>query len=610
MPFDPLRGERILTALAAAGLARREFVREPPPVTFKALRRVHGDDYLDQLGDAEALTRIFGAKVDAAAVDRILELQRAMTGGTILATEWALRSRHIVANLGGGLHHAGPEGGTGFCAINDIAIAVADQRFQGFRGPVLIVDLDLHDGNGTRACFAEDPSVYTLSIHNDHWGPTTAQASRSVALGPDVGDREYLAAISRHLPEVLREHSPELVYIVAGTDPSADDPLGNWSISAAAMLDRDRRVHELLDRLAPDAARVIVLAGGYGLATWKHSARSLAHLQGGVDDYEPPDNPELTMMRYRHLAKVMTLAELTGEDPDEDDDNWGITADDILPGLGPQPGPRRFLGFYAPSGLELALERYGLLDRLRAKGYPRPTPVFDTSDRETHTMRIYGDADREQLLIEVRVRRDRQTIPGFEFLFVEWLLLQHPAGRFTRARPRLPGQEHPGLGLFFEVVGLLILICERLKLDGLAVVPSQYHLAVHWRRRMRYVDPRAAAHFDALQTALSGLDLGEASRALAEGRVWDERAGEPATYCPAPMILPHTPRLRRHLDAAAEGFERQRARALEALALGLRPASESTSGGSGTCDPEPTSDRVLGEERGTVDALGEPRDDG
>ena len=580
MPFDPLRGERILTALAAAGLARREFVREPPSVTFKALRRVHGDDYLDRLGDAESLTRIFGAKVDAAAVDRILELQRTMTGGTILATEWAQRSRHTVANLGGGLHHAGPEGGTGFCAVNDVAVAVADQRFRGFRGTVLIIDLDLHDGNGTRECFAEDPSVYTLSIHNQHWGPVEAQASRSVALGHEVGDEEYLAALAEHLPGIIREHSPALVYIIAGTDPAEEDPLGDWSISAAAMLRRDRMVHGYLDQLAPAAARVIVLAGGYGLGTWKHSARALALLQGGVGDYEPPGNAELTMMRYRHLAKVMTLGELTGEEqePDGDDDNWGITAEDILPGLGPRPAPRRFLGFYAPSGLELALERYGLLDRLRAKGYARPTPVFDTSDRETHAMRIYGDAGQEQLLIEVRVRRDRRTLGGFEFLFVEWLLLQHPGGRFTRTRPRLPGQEHPGLGLFFEVVGLLILICERLKLDGLAVVPSQYHLAVHWRRRLRFVDPTAAAHFDALQRALAGLALGEASHALADHRVWDAVADEPASYCAAPMVLPHSAKLRHHLAAKRAEFEREQKRAAEALDLRLRPAPDHDAG--------------------------------
>jgi acetoin utilization deacetylase AcuC-like enzyme len=572
MPFDPLRGERILTALAAAGLTRRELVREPPSATFKALRRVHGDDYLDRLGEAESLTRIFGAKVDAAAVDRILELQRTMTGGTILATEWALRSRHIVANLGGGLHHAGPEGGTGFCAINDVAVAIADQRFRGFRGKVLIIDLDLHDGNGTRECFAADPSVYTLSIHNQHWGPVEAQASRSVDLGHDVGDEEYLAAIVEHVPEILREHAPQLVYIVAGTDPAEEDPLGDWSISAAGMLRRDRTVHDYLDQLAPAAARVIVLAGGYGLGTWKHSARALALLQGGVRDYEPPGNAELTMMRYRHLAKVMTLSELTGEELDLDGDNWGITPEDVLPGLGHEPAPRRFLGFYAPSGLELALERYGLLDRLRAKGYARPTPVFDTSDRETHTMRIFGDAERQQLLIEVRLRRDRRTIAGFELLFVEWLLLQHPAGRFTRKKPRLPGQEHPGLGLFFEVVGLLILICERLKLDGLAVVPSQYHLAVHWHRRLRFVDPGAAARFGALQQALAGLDLGEASQALADQRLWDENADEPSGYQAAPMILPHSAELRRHLAAKAPEFRRLQEKAAAALDLRLRPA--------------------------------------
>ncbi|MEZ4379919.1 MAG: histone deacetylase [Nannocystaceae bacterium] len=578
MPFDPIRGERILTALAAAGLARRGAVLEPPPAMFKALRWVHSDAYLDSLTEPEGLTRIFGEALDGDAVQRVLDLQRSMAGGTILAAEWALHSRGVVANLGGGFHHAGPAEGAGFCVINDLAIAVATLRERGYRGKVLVVDLDLHDGNGTRACFRDDPSVFTLSIHNQHWGPTDAVASRSVELGADVDDAAYLAAIDEHLPEVIREHRPQLVFVVAGTDPAAEDPLGNWRITGAGMLARDQKVHTYLEELAPDAPRIVVLAGGYGQDTWKHSARALAWVQSGASDYAPPDTESLTLMRYRHLAKVMTRAELTGEE-EEDDDNWGLSEADIFPGLGGKPATRRFLGFYAASGLELALERYGYLDRLRAKGYARPTVVVDTKDRDIHTIQIFGEPRREHVLLEVRLRRDRATIVGFELLFVEWLLLQHPAGRFTGSRPRLPGQEHPGLGLFSETVGLLLIMCERLRLDGLAAIPSQYHLAIHWRRHLRFVDPEEEAYFDALTAALADLPLAAQTQAVADARVWDENAGAPAHYHPSAMLLPLSERLRERLAGEAQSFAARRAAAAASLRLHLRTGEDGAAEG-------------------------------
>ncbi|NIQ31009.1 MAG: histone deacetylase, partial [Acidobacteria bacterium] len=95
-----------------------------------------------------------------------LDLSRLMAGGTIQATRMALRTGKVAVHLGGGFHHATPDEGMGFCVFNDAAIAVRRLRARGFREPILIVDLDLHDGNGTRAAFADDPSVYTFSIHN------------------------------------------------------------------------------------------------------------------------------------------------------------------------------------------------------------------------------------------------------------------------------------------------------------------------------------------------------------------------------------------------------------------------------------------------------------
>jgi acetoin utilization deacetylase AcuC-like enzyme len=562
---DEVRGERVLTALAAEGLVTFEQVRRPALATYHAIRRVHDDAYLDACQRPEVMTDILGglavSEVDAG---RILDLQRAMTGGTMLATDIALGTGKIAINLGGGFHHAQRDRGRGFCVFHDVAVAIAEQRALGFHERVLVVDLDQHDGDGTRALFAEDPTVFTLSIHNHHWGDTDAVASTSVALGDVVSDALYLETVQLHLAEALRAHRPRLVYFLAGVDPAEGDRIGVWQISAQGMLERDIAVFELLRELAPDAAVVVCLAGGYGPTAWQHSARSFAWLQSGHRGFEPPDNDELSLMRARHYAALLKPAELTGET-----DDLGLTLEDLVPSLAAQAREPRFLGYYSRQGLELALERHGLLGRVRAKGF-EPTVEFNLTDPQRHILKIFGDPDRRELLLELVVRRDRRTIPGYELLAIDWLLLQNPRERFTPERPALPGQAHPGLGLFDETVALLIIACERVGLAGLVVTPSQYHLAVQWQKRLRFVDPRAAARMRAIREAMPGLSLPDAARALAAGRVVDERTGETCSYEPAPMVFPLSDELKAELDP--EGYLRAVDEAADDFRFRLRPA--------------------------------------
>src|SRR5690606_30822850 len=127
-------------------------------------------------------------------------------------------------------------------------------RARQYRDPILVVDLDLHDGNGTRAAFLDDPAVHTYSIHNAPWDDATGVASTSIALGTDVGDAEYLETLRRTLPPIIRSHRPGLVFYIAGCDPATDDALGDWRISAEGMLARDRFVIETLRESAPDAS--------------------------------------------------------------------------------------------------------------------------------------------------------------------------------------------------------------------------------------------------------------------------------------------------------------------------------------------------------------------
>jgi len=548
MPFDEVRGERVLTALAGEGLLRREHIRQPPLASYHAILRVHADAYIESAQTAETMAGIVGMPVSDRDTQRILDLQRSMTGGTMLATDIALSTGDLAINLGGGFHHARAAVGRGFCVFNDVAVAIAEQRALGFHGKVLVIDLDMHDGDGTRTIFAADTSVHTLSIHNRDWDTAPAVESTRVALGDAVDDTTYLDAVRTHVSVALRQFRPKLVYFLAGVDGAADDPFGDWSLSESTLQTRDEAVFELLRHLAPDAAVVVTLAGGYGHRAWRYYARSFAWLQSGHHGFRPPANDELTLMRARHLAKLLNEEELTGRSADD----LGLTLEDVMPGHGAQES--RLLGYYSRQGLELALERHGFLGRLRGKGFKQPTLVCDFDDPSRQTITIFSDAVRSERLVELVVHRERRVVPGFELLSVDWLLLQNPRETFGEQRPRLPGQQRPGLGLFDEMVALLVVACERVGLAGLLVTPSQFHLALQWQRRLRFVSPRDGARLRALREALGGLTLSATTEALQARRVIDRRSGQPCEYLPTPMVLPLSPELQAALDS--EGYAR------------------------------------------------------
>ncbi len=177
VPLDPLRADRVLAFLANERLVRREEIELPRPAAMKNIVLVHTPEYVGSLQRADTLTAILGTSVDEREAEQVLDLQRLMAGGTIEASRLALASHGVAVNMGGGFHHAEAGRGMGFCVFNDVAIAIARLRDRGFVEKILVVDLDLHDGNGTRAIFAADSSVHTLSIHNDHWGPTEGVAA-------------------------------------------------------------------------------------------------------------------------------------------------------------------------------------------------------------------------------------------------------------------------------------------------------------------------------------------------------------------------------------------------------------------------------------------------
>ena len=545
VPLDPRRAEKILGSLAAEGLVFSSNVDEARPASFANIRRAHTDRYLDSLADPSVLGGIFGTTVPPQDVDTILEASRRMVGGTIQATRRALRDRKVAVHLGGGLHHASPDRGMGFCVLNDIAVAILRLRAHGFGAPVLVVDLDIHDGNGTRAAFAEDATVHTFSIHNIPWDDAPAVASVAIALGSDIEDATYLDTLTAELPPIVTQHKPALVLYLAGTDPAFDDKIGDWRISPEGMLARDQFVVETLRRCAPHAALAVVLGGGYGPNAWRYSARFLAWLMTGRVR-EPHEAGDVLLRRAVQLGKTLRDPELMRKAGEND---WGLSAGD-LPGAGGTPRDARVLDHYTRHGVELIFERTGILTDLRNHGFENPSVDLSSGEGATPTIRVFGDDARTQLLIELRITRNARVIPGREILYIEWLLLQNPAAQFTEARQRLPGQDHPGLGLLGHVTSLLIAMAEALDLAGVGLVPANYYVAVLGQHHLRHLDPVEQGRFESLLGTLANLSLADASGALEAGRVRDAHTGKTVQWVPTTMVVPQGSVMRGLVESA------------------------------------------------------------
>jgi acetoin utilization deacetylase AcuC-like enzyme len=555
-PIDSLRAQRIITYLLSQSMIGPKVVFRPEPASLKDLELAHSREYLETLRKASALEEVVGVEVWPDLHDQILRAQRSSVGGTILATRRALASRGIAVNLGGGLHHATRSSGRGFCVFNDVAVAILKARESGYEHPVLVVDLDLHDGNGTREIFAEDDSVFTFSIHNQDWSRQPARASLSIELTGEVDDATYLEALTRHLPALIEDFRPGLVFYLAGTDPAMDDQIGNWKISPEGMLRRDRFVvGQIRGTSARGTPMVVLLAGGYGSETWRYSARFFSWLLTNSIGKEPPSTADMTLARYRSLARELVEQDLNNGSSSND---WGLTEADITGGLGPEASRSRFLDHYSHHALELALEWTGVLDRLRSLGFHHPYLDLDLTNPSGHTLRLFADSTKQELLVEVRLRIERNIIPNAELLSIEWLLMQNPKAQFSSDRPRLPQQTHPGLGLASDAIPLMILICDRLKLDGIVFVPSHYHLALKVRKHLHFLTLDDRNWFHAVEKAVEGIPLTQATAIVARGDLRDRSSGESVDWRPMPMVLAVSDQLKKRIELEKASVETAR----------------------------------------------------
>lgn len=248
---------RILAAAPALGI---ELV-EPPAASDEDLLRVHAPGYVRAMSDGsadEAMMRRIGFPWSAEMVER----SRRSSGGTMMALRTALAGESIAVNLAGGTHHAGHARGGGYCVFNDAVVAARHVQAHGLARRLLVVDLDVHHGNGTAELCAGDPGIYTFSMHAGRNYPAVKPDSDlDVALPDGTGDDAYLDALARHLPVAIERARADAVVYLAGADPFAGDRLGYLALSKPGLAERDRQVLAACRREGLPLA--VCMAGGY-----------------------------------------------------------------------------------------------------------------------------------------------------------------------------------------------------------------------------------------------------------------------------------------------------------------------------------------------------------
>jgi acetoin utilization deacetylase AcuC-like enzyme len=258
--FPAVKYRRIKERLLEEKIISPSDLAEPGPAGDEDLLLVHTPSYLQKLKTG-SFSPVEAMRQEVPYSRELAEAFRLAAGGSILAGRLALEERAAV-NLGGGFHHAFPEHGEGFCLIHDVAVAIRrlqkDRRIQ----KAMVVDCDVHQGNGTAAIFRKDPDVFTFSIHQANNYPAWKPASDlDIDLPDGVGDEEYLGRLAAGLDASLAKLAPDILFYVAGADPYAEDQLGGLKLTIDGLLRRDRLVLTAArERKIPVC---ITLAGGY-----------------------------------------------------------------------------------------------------------------------------------------------------------------------------------------------------------------------------------------------------------------------------------------------------------------------------------------------------------
>ena len=256
----PIRKYRLIYERLLAMGAKKEIFLKPEPASEEDILRVHSIKYFRKL-KAGILSSSEVQALELPYSQALVEFALLTVGGTVLTASEALKDG-LALHIGGGFHHAFPDHGEGFCVLNDVAVAVEKLRAEGKIRKAMIVDCDLHQGNGTGVIFSGKDQVFTFSIHQmDIYPSEKAVSSLDIGLWSGDGDEAYLARMRAHFPRLYYEFRPDLVIYLAGADPYGKDQLGGLDLTLEGLKERDRIVIEEARKLRIPVA--IVLAGGY-----------------------------------------------------------------------------------------------------------------------------------------------------------------------------------------------------------------------------------------------------------------------------------------------------------------------------------------------------------
>ena len=258
--FPSQKYRLVYERLLQDGIASQEDFLKPLPASDEDILRVHSQDYVYKLKTG-SLTRAEVMRMEVPYSAELIEACWLAAGGSILAARRALEDG-FSANIGGGFHHAYPDHGEGFCVIHDVAVAIRKMQADGAIERAMVVDTDVHQGNGTAAIFGGDETVFTMSIHQEHNYPYPKPPSTlDVNLPDGVGDADYLAILEKYLHRTFEEFSPQLLFYVAGADPYGEDQLGGLALTMEGLARRDALVMGYAQRNQVPTA--VTLAGGY-----------------------------------------------------------------------------------------------------------------------------------------------------------------------------------------------------------------------------------------------------------------------------------------------------------------------------------------------------------